>query len=336
MLIWLLKNKNHKSILTKLERIILTKTPLAFLVRKSKKIFLPGFNRVPLYDVVKFFVQQINRVGLNDRAAAISFNLIMAIPAACIFIFTLVPYLPIAKEFNTELLRLTKDLTPNQNTYRFVKEFLDDFFTRSRSGLLSFGFLLVIFYASNAMMGIIRAFDASVQAHRKYFLHQRLRAIRLTFILIVLVIASIVLLIGHEQMAIILKKLFHLKRKANIPWWNSVRWIIIVALVFYGIAFIYKYAPSLPKRWSLISPGALLATFLTLSTTAIFSYWVNNFSSYNKIYGSIGTVLVIMLLIFFNSLVLLIGFELNVSIMQLKNDADKRAIAELNNAEEMI
>lgn len=312
----------------KLERIILTKTPIAFLIRKSKKIILPGFKGVPLFDVAKFFIQQTNRIGLNDRAAAISFNLIMAIPAACIFIFTLVPYLPIAKEFNVELLRLTKDLTPNQNTYRFVKEFLDDFFTRPRSGLLSFGFLLVIFYASNAMMGVIRAFDVSVEAHKKYFLHQRWRAIRLTFILMILVIASIILLIGHEQMAIILKKLFHLKRKANIPWWNSVRWIIIVALVFYGIAFIYKYAPSLPKRWTLKSPGALLATFLTLSTTAIFSYWVNNFSSYNKIYGSIGTVLVIMLLIFFNSMVLLIGFELNVSIMQLKNNADKRALEE--------
>jgi membrane protein len=315
--------------LNKLQRIILTRTPLAFIIQKSKKIILPGFNGLPLYDVVKFFINQVNRVGLNDRAAAISFNLIMAIPAACIFIFTLVPYLPIAKEFNTELLRLTKDLTPNQNTYGFVKAFLDDFFNRSRSGLLSFGFLLVIFYASNAVMGIIRAFDASIEAHRKYFLHQRLRAIRLTLILIVLVIGSIILLIGHEQMAIIIKKLFHLKRKANMPWWNSVRWVIILALVFYGIAFIYKYAPSLHKRWVLVSPGALLATFLTLSTTFIFSFWVNNFSSYNKIYGSIGTVLIIMLLIFFNSMILLIGFELNVSIMQLKNDADKRAKAEL-------
>ena len=111
---------------------------MAFIIQKSKKIILPGFNGLPLYDVVKFFINQVNRVGLNDRAAAISFNLIMAIPAACIFIFTLVPYLPIAKEFNTELLRLTKDLTPNQNTYGFVKAFLDDFFNRSYALVVSF------------------------------------------------------------------------------------------------------------------------------------------------------------------------------------------------------
>lgn len=319
--------------MTKLERIIYTSKPIAFVIAKSKKILLPGFNGLFLYDVVRFFFKQINKIGLNDRAAAISFNLIMAIPAACIFIFTLVPYLPIAKEFNAELLRLTKDLTPNQNTYKFVKDFLDDFFSTSRSGLLSFGFLLVIFYASNAMMGIIRAFDQSVNVHKKYFFNKRWRAIRLTIILILLVIISILMLIGHEQLAIILKKLFHMKRKANIPWWNSVRWIIILALVFYGIAFIYKFAPSLKKRWSIVSPGSLLATSLTLLTTFVFSYWVNNFSTYNKVYGSIGTVLIIMLLIYINSLILLIGFELNVSIMQLRLAADERMKQEINGLE---
>jgi membrane protein len=320
--------------LTKVERFIFHFPPIAFTLNKCKQVPLPGFKGLHLYDVIRFFYKQINKVGLNDRAAAISFNLIMAIPAACIFIFTLVPYLPIAKEFNNELLSLTKDLTPNQNTYKFAKDFLDDFFSTSRSGLLSFGFLLVIFYASNAMMGIIRAFDQSIQVQRKYFLHQRWRAIRLTVILILLVIVSILMLIGHEQLALILKKLFHMKRRANIPWWNSVRWIIILALVFYGIAFIYKFAPSLKERWPIVSPGSLLATFLTLVTTIGFSYWVNNFSSYNKVYGSIGTVLVIMLLIYFNSLVLLIGFELNVSIMHLQNHADKRSQEEMNGLEQ--
>lgn len=320
--------------MTKLERIIYASKPITFIIAKSKKILLPGFKGLYLYDVVRFFFKQINKIGLNDRAAAISFNLIMAIPGVCIFIFTLVPYLPIAKEFNAELLRLTRDLTPNQNTYKFVKDFLDDFFSTSRSGLLSFGFLLVIFYASNAMMGIIRAFDQSVDVHKKYIFNKRWRAIRLTIILMVLVIISILMLIGHEQLAVILKKLFHMKRKANIPWWNSVRWVIILALVFYGIAFIYKFAPSLKKRWPIVSPGSLLATTLTLLTTAVFSYWVNNFSTYNKVYGSIGTVLIIMLLIYINSLILIIGFELNVSIMQLRNAADERNKAEINGLEQ--
>jgi membrane protein len=308
--------------LRKIERIILTTKPVSWCIKKLKQIKLPGFNQLPLYNVIVFFIKHINKVGLNDRAAAISFNLIMAIPAACIFIFTLVPYMPIAKEFNTALLKLTKDITPDAKTYLFVKDFLNDFFNKPRGGLLSFGFLLVIFYASNAVMGIIRAFDQSIQLSKKFFLHKRWRAIKLTFFLMLLVIGTILVLIGHEQLAMLLKKLFHVKRKANLIWWNSVRWIVIIALVFYSIALIYKYAPSLPKKWPLVSPGSLLATFLMLITTIILSYWVKNFAAYNKIYGSIGTVLIIMFTIYVNALILLIGFELNVSIMQAKQQTN--------------
>ncbi|MCZ2222300.1 MAG: YihY/virulence factor BrkB family protein, partial [Chitinophagales bacterium] len=302
--------------------IIINLKPIAYVIHKAKQIKLPGFNGLPLYDVILFFITQINKVGLNERAAAISFNFIMAIPAACIFLFTLVPYIPAAKDFHHELLRLTADITPNKSTYIFIRDFLNDFFNKPRMGLLSFGFLLVIFYSSNAMIGIIRAFDKSVQLQKKYFLHQRFRAIRLTTLILMVVIASILVLVGHHQLSKLMKSLFHIKTK--LIWWNNIRWFVIVALVFYSIALIYKYAPSLQKRWKLVSPRSLLATFLTLATTILFSFWVNNFATYNKIYGSIGTVLIIMLLIYINSLILLIGFELNVSIMQLKTEVEKR------------
>lgn len=321
----------------KIERIIITTKPIAFLIHQSKKITLPGFQGLPLFDVWKFFFSQTKRVGLNERAAAISFNLIMAIPAACIFIFTLVPNLPIvAKNFNTQLLELTKSITPNPDTYIFVRNFLDDFFNTSRTGLLSFGFLLVIFYSSNAMMGVIRAFDKSIEVQKKFFLHKRIRAIQITIILIVLVILAMLLLIGQENLSKLLHTLFSMKAKTKIPWWNTIRWTIIVLLIFYGISFIYKYAPSLNKRWKLISPGSLLATFLIVATSIIFSYWVNNFSNYNKVYGSIGTVLIIMTLIYFNSLILLIGYELNVSIMQLKIQSEKRIEKEMSGLEKTI
>lgn len=298
--------------------------PVAFLVERSKTFILPGFQGLPLYDVVVFFFQQLNKVGLNARAAAISFNFIMAIPASCIFLFTLVPYLSVGKQFNVELLKLTKELTPNQSTYLFVKDFLDDFFGRQRGGLLSFGILLALFYASNAMMGIIRTFDNSIAEKKGWIFHKRWRAIKLTFLMMFLVIGSILILIGQEQLTVLLKKLFHISRKGKIPLWNSLRWIIIVTLVFYGVALIYKFAPSVHKRWKLLSPGAILATLLLLATTMLFGYWVNNFANFNKIYGSIGTVLIIMNIIYFNSMVLIIGFELNVSITQLLAKAAMR------------
>ncbi|MFY8127239.1 MAG: YihY/virulence factor BrkB family protein [Chitinophagaceae bacterium] len=308
------------------KNIIRHSAPINFIRAKSKKLIVPGFQGLPLYDVVKFFFEQINKRGLNERAAAISFNFIMAIPAGCIFMFTLVPYLPIAKQFNVELLKLTKELTPNQSTYFFIKEFLDDFFDTQRGGLLSFVFVLVLFYSSNAMMGIIRAFDKSIADKTGWLFHKRWRAIKLTFILFLLLIASILILIGQEQLAILLKKIFHMKKKASLWGWNYFRWLVIVTLIFYGIALIYKYAPSVNKRWKLQSPGAILATVLLIATTLIFGYWVNHFANFNKLYGSVGTVLIIMNLIFFNSMVLLIGFELNVSIAYLQNEVEKRSL----------
>lgn len=310
--------------MSRLKQQITSFKPVALLIKKSKSLIVPGFHGLPLYDVITFFLGHITKRGLNERAAAISFNFIMAIPAACIFLFTLVPYLQVGKQFNVELLKLTKELTPNQSTYIFVKNFLDDFFGRQRGGLLSFGFLLVIFYSSNAMMGIIRTFDKSIEQKKGWLFHKRWRAIKLTLLMLLLVIASILILIGQEQLVILLKKLFGMSRRAKITWWNWVRWTIIIVLLFYSIGLIYKFAPSVHKRWKIITPGSILATVLLLATTILFSYWVNNFANFNKVYGSIGTVLIIMNLVFFNSQVIIIGFELNVSITYLLSQAEER------------
>jgi membrane protein len=317
--------------LTKLERIFVTSKPVSYLIRKSKEIIIPGFQGIPLYDVVQFFFMQVRRIGLNDRASVIAFHLIMAIPAACLFLFSVIPYLPGSEDFKKELLSLTRDLTPIKHTYDLIETFLDNYFDKPKSGLISFGFLLVIFYSSNAMMGIIRTFDKSILDAKTYFMHKRWRAIRLTIILILLVISAVFFLMGHEALETLLKKLFRMKKRVHIGWWENTRWMVIILLIFLGISLIYKYAPSVEKRWKLVSPGSLLATFLTLATTIGFSYWVNHFGNYNKVYGSIGTVMVIMLLIELNALILLIGFELNVSITYLQKKVAERKKLELEN-----
>ena len=176
------------------------------------------------------------------------------------------------------------------------------------------------------MMGVIHTFDKSIQEKRVFFLHKRWRAIVLTSILMVFVIFSSTLLIGHNQFEILLKKIFQMKKKATLPWWDAVRWLIQILFLFYGIALVYKFAPSVKRRWPLITPGSVLATTLTLLTLILFSYWVNHFASYNRVYGSIGTVLIIMLLMNLNSLILLIGFELNISILKLVEARNRAAL----------
>ena len=293
-----------------------------FLKQKAKAIYIPGFQHVNLYQVLSFLYKQLNTIGLYDRASAISFNLIMALPAGFLFLFSIIPYFPKAFKVKKQILSVFKDIAPNSNTYRFIMEIINDLLSQ-HVGIFSFGFLLLLFYASNAMTGIIRSFDKSIMQNKPFFLHQRMRAIRLTIILILLVFASLLVLIGQDQLTRLLREVFDIKRKTIVPYWNSVRWAIIILLLFFGNAFIYKYAPLIKERWPLNSPGALLSTLLMLITTLGFSYWVNNFSSYSKIYGSIGTVLVVMTLIYLNSLILLIGFELNVSIEVLKKEQNQ-------------
>ena len=322
------KRRNTRTV-TKFEQIILKIPFVALVIRKSKLIIIPGFKGIPVYDVVRFFFQQINKVGLNDRAAAISFNLIQALPAAFLFIFSIIPYLPEELNVKAQILGLFKDLAPTTPTYKLIEGLVNDLL-KKHVGVFSFGFVLVVFYSSNAMMGIIRTFDKSISEKKGFFLHKRWRAIELTLILMLLLFASLIMMIGQEELASILKGIFHMKRKAYIPWWNGFRWLIIIALIFFGIAVIYKFAPSVKKRWDIISPGSILATSLTLLTTIGFSYWVTNFGNYNKVYGSIGTILIIMVLIFLNSLILLIGFELNVSLTYLKVEVDKRKQIELD------
>lgn len=316
--------------MTKLERIILNFSVVRFLSNKSKNIVLPGFDGVPLYDVIVFFFSQVRKVGLNQRAEAIAFNLLLAIPAGTIFLCTLIPYMPVSKQVTEELLLLTRDLFRSGDSYVFVSNFLKDFLMTPRSGLLSIGFVLAVYYASNSMLGIMNSFNKSlISATKRNFFQMRWMAIKLTTVLILLIMATIILLITQGKLA---NMLFHWLRIENhvvIFLILSVRWVVIAALFFYSIAVIYKYAPAVHKRWRLSSPGAIFATFLIIITNFAFSFWVNQFGTYNKVYGSIGTILIIMLLIYINCMILLIGYELNVSIHSLKAMAEERQKAEV-------
>jgi membrane protein len=319
--------------MTRVEKIIYNSAVYRFAETKCKKIILPGFEHVPLFDVIKFFFNQVKKVGLNDRARSISFSFLTAIPAAAIFLCTLIPYFPISKEITHQLLLLTKDITPNQNTYVVVSDFLKDFLNKPRGGLLSFGFLLAIFYSSNAMLVIMRSFNKSlIYNTRQNFFQIRWMAIKLTILLVFLVIGFVIIMVTQDALLKNILNWMDIKRHSAKWLFKTIRWVVIIPLFYYSIAFIYKYAPAVQKRWKLSSPGTILATFLIILTTIFFSFWVNKFSTYNKVYGSIGTILILMLIIYFNSLVLLIGYELNVSIHHLRVIADERAGEEKDKA----
>lgn len=314
----------------KLQRIILTSRPVSYIIRKSKAISLPGFEGIPLYDVASFFLKQTQQIGLNERAAAISFNFLMAMPPLCIFLFTFLSHLPGSQKLYEEALTLARQVSPDDSTFRLLKSVMDDFF-RPDTKFISIGLLAAIYFSSNAMITIMRTFNKSmlhIESEERNFLLLRWVAIKLTILIVLLIIATILVMVTQGTIMVKIRNWLFLGDKSYVWILQLLRLSITFFLVFFAIALIYRYAPSIEKKWKLNSPGALLATFLIIAFTYLFSYWVKNFASYNKVYGSLGSILILMLLVFVNSLVLLIGFELNVSINSLKSIASKRQAEE--------
>jgi membrane protein len=288
------------------------------LVEISKKLVIPGFDGLPLYDVISFFVTGVRKSSLTTRASALAFNFFLAIFPGLIFLFTLIPYIPI-ENFQDQLLHLMADILP-ANAFESLKMTIEDLVTRQRGGLLSFGFILAIYFATNGFSSMITAFNNSYYvAESRSALMQFLVSIFLVFIVTFLVFIAITLIIFSGIMLNYLSEKGILQDSFSIFLIMAGKWLVVVSLLFFSFSCIYFIAPSKKSQYRFISAGSTLATILSIITSLGFAYYVNHFGQYNKLYGSIGTIIVILLWIQFNSFILLIGFELNASIKNAKS-----------------
>ena len=298
-------------------------TPFRSFISYTKKIALPGFDKMPVYNVADFFFTGIQRGGIVTRAQALAFSFFLAIFPATIFLFSLIPYIPIPN-FQEQLLDLIQGILPT-NEFRGARNTIDDIIKIPRGGLLSIGFIAALYFTTNAFMTMMRGFNSSYHViENRSPLKQRMVAVILTFILSTLVLISTLLIIFSEFATKYLVTHSILKTKTQITLLLLGKWSVVLALFFIGISFLYYYAPSQKKRWRFISAGSTLATLFTVIMSVGFAYFVNHFGNYNKIYGSIGTLIVIMLWIYFNSLILILGFELNASIENAKKQVGKK------------
>jgi membrane protein len=298
------------------EKILLWK-PVVAVLGKSKKIVLPGFDGIPLYDVAVFFIKGMSKGYITLRASAISYNFFLTVFPTLLFFFTIIPFIPITN-FQQSLLDIIRDLLPD-HAYATVHATVEDIVTRPRGGLLSIGFVLSLYFSTNGINSMMQAFNNTFHTiETRSFIKQRIISILLVFIITILLIITIGLMtFGTRLLSVILPDTL---RDSNFYFIGIVgmKWIITIALLFFAISFIYYLAPAKKRHFKFISAGSSLATMLIISTTMGFNFYVNNFSKYNALYGSIGTLLIVMLWIYFNSLSLLIGFELNASILNVK------------------
>jgi membrane protein len=288
-------------------------------IKWSKAYILPGFDPLPLYDVVAFFSHEIQERTLLNKASALAFNFMLAFFPATIFLFTLIPYIPI-KNFQGQLLSILATILP-YNAYMAFQATIEDIVKIHNGKLLSVGFVSALYFATNGISNLMQAFNrSSLIIEKRTWLKRRSIALTLTVVISTALLAAITLMTAGEAFITLLKS--HIREKSHF--WIYLlafsRWIIVAAIFFVTISLLYRYGPANKQKWKFLSTGSIMATILAILTSLGFTYYINNFSSYNKVYGSLGGLIILMLWLYLNSLILLIGFELNASIEYSKRN----------------
>ena len=248
------------------------------------------------------------------RAEAVSFNWIFALFPTVIVIFTLIPLIPI-NNFQEQLLLLIQSVVPESN-YQVIQRTIEDIITIKHGGLFSLGFVLSLIFSTNGFVALIHSFNASIHvAETRSRLKQRAVALLLVAILSVLVTLGIMLITFTQTLMNYLVDQGIMKQDWTYYLVTGGKWIVILALFYFAYSFVFYLGPARKSKYHFISVGATLATVLTVLATLIFGFIIDHFGRYNALYGSIGTLPVIMFMILINSLSMILGFELNAGIV---------------------
>lgn len=314
-----MSDKPKNTFLVRQKRLSKIRSHIA--IKKAKTFTIPGFNEVPLYYVFNFFLRGIINGAITTRASAVAFSFYLAIVPTLIFLFTLIPYIPV-QDFQIQLLSLIKGIMP-EYAFHTVETTLTEVVTMKSGGLLSFGFFAALFFSHNGVNSLIEAFNATYHTieSRKFF-EQHFIAFGLTLLLPVLVMLGVVLIFFGQEALNWTIKLGWMEKDFTYYLIDFGKWFVIIALFFFCISFLYYLAPAKKEKFRFLSAGASLATLLIVLTSLAFSFYVNNFGQYNKFYGSLGGLIVFLLWIYFNAFGLILGFELNASISSAKGKMD--------------
>jgi len=294
--------------------------PFILYLKRTKLRALQGES---VYDVGKYFLRSMFMENLSTRASSLSFNFFLALFPALIFLLTLIGYLPLhglKSQFIQELSRVL----PKQ-TFREIQETILEILNKQNTGLLSFGFITTIYFASNAFHLLINSFNRRLPfAKKKNWLQVRGKAVFMTFWISILIIVALLLLTWAFQSVTYITE--HDWPFAGVYSFMIMllEYLVLATLFQIGISSIYYFGPSNHKRWRFLSAGSIMATALGGISTLGFGLYVNNFNTYNKVYGSIGAIIALMILIYINVLTVIVGFELNISIEKALAQQERR------------
>lgn len=284
-------------------------------IEKAKSWSPPGFYKIPIYEVILFIINEWKKDKLITRSKAIAFSLFLALFPAIIFLFTLLPLFTFVQDYTDALSDQFKEVIPT-SAHTYIFSIINDLTSIKRGGLQSLGVVLALFFSSNGMMTLMSGFDKSYVGAflPRVWWKKRLIAIVLTIILFFLLIISILVIVISDK---VLDQLNVWIQMPNflLNLLLNVKWLVSILLVYSGFSAIYKFGPSTFYNVPFINVGSILATIASLATSSGFSYFINSFGRYNEIYGSLGALIITMIWFQLNSMILLLGFEINAGLM---------------------
>jgi membrane protein len=274
---------------------------------------------VSLYDILVNLIDKVLVYDIDQRATSVAFSLTLASFPAIIFLFTLIPYIPI-ENLDAQIMEFLREIMP-RGIYEEAEHTILDIVSRPRRGVLSVGFLLALITATNGMVSLMRSFNMVYHdVESRSFLRTRAIAIMLTFLLAMVLFVSVVLLVVGDRVMAVINEWDIIREGWIIVLVNITRYFITLAALTLAVSLIYRFAPKRTVRLSFFNIGSMIASVLIMLATAGFSFYLSNFGSYNKLYGSIGTMIALMIWLYLISLLIIFGFEINASIISAKHD----------------
>jgi membrane protein len=302
----------------KLKRKVLYSRPFRRLVGWAKRICPPGFEGFSIYEISRFFFSALTQGNLMNRASAIAFKLFLAFFPAMIVLLTLIPYVPIA-DFQDRLLDTFQEMMPT-DVFKFIEGTLEDLVVKKHGALLSISFIIGLFFASNSIDAILEGFSGSTNLAGGWHsaLKQRLLSLGLLAALTVLAVLAVPVLTLSGVVIRWVNDMGFFTSELQVLAVFAVKWIISILLVMIAVSLLYNVGDPSTKRFRVFTPGSFLAVFLILLVSQVLAFVFNNITNYNALYGSIGAILAVQIWILLNMIVLLVGYELNISITRAR------------------
>lgn len=298
------------------------------LMHVLKRIKVPGFGGLSFYDLLEMYIEGIVDGAFSYHASAVAFSFFMALFPFALFILNLIPFIPI-DNFHHDFLKFVKEGVP-PNTFDAIENIINDILNNSHSGLMSTGFLLSIFLMANGINGMLGGFESSRHVlEKRGFLHQYFVALGISLSMSILLLLTVAIIVVFE--VFIQKTIIQDVLSDRIPLIILGRYLFVILMVLITSSILLRYGTKQSHKPPFISIGSVFTTLLIILSSYFFGIWVIRFSKYNELYGSIGTLLIMMFYIWINCMILLLGFELNATIHKLRkknNHNKKRLVSE--------